>query len=94
MNIRHALAANIRSLRARKDISQQEVADAMRALGFTEWRRQTLGSAEHGSRRVSIEELFGLADVLGTTISQLVDPSPNGTVFFPNEQEVVSRVLL
>lgn len=66
------LARNLRAARAVADISQADVGARMRSLGFTEWRRQTMGNAEQGKRRVTAEEVFALSYVLETTIIRLV----------------------
>ena len=69
---RRTIAANIRAERARANISQDDLAEQMRDLGFPEWRRQTVGSSEHGRRRVSCEEAIGLAWILKTDITTLL----------------------
>ena len=69
------LAANLRAERARKHLGQEAVAERMRGLGFTNWKRQTLGSVENGSRRLLACEIFGLATVLGASIQTLMQTS-------------------
>jgi hypothetical protein len=67
------LARNIRSARARLGpLGQESLARRMRALGYSSWLRQTVSSTEKGKRRVSAEEIFGLALALQTTISGLM----------------------
>lgn len=68
---RSILAANIRAERARAALSQQEVADGMRELGFVGWFSQTLSKVECGDRRVLAEEILGLAQVLKTPVGAL-----------------------
>ena len=43
----------------------------MRALGYG-WWAQTVSSTEHGKRRPMAEEIFGLAQVPGTTVDDLM----------------------
>jgi hypothetical protein len=40
------LAANFRAARARAGLGQELVAARMRALGYSEWRYQTVGAVE------------------------------------------------
>ena len=90
MLISDALAANIRSMRARKRLGQADVSERMQALGFTVWRRQTVANVEQGKRRVTAEEVIALALIFGTTAGSLLDLSANGTVLFPCGQEVTT----
>jgi transcriptional regulator with XRE-family HTH domain len=68
------LARNIRAARSRVDIGQENLAARMRALGFSAWIRQTVGSTERGRRRPTAAEIAGLAFALQTTISRLLAP--------------------
>jgi transcriptional regulator with XRE-family HTH domain len=81
------LAANITRARAGRRLSQEQVAGAMRELGFG-WVRQTVTEAERNRRRIAAEELLGLSIVLKTELTMLVYPSPDdapfGTVKLPN----------
>jgi 8-oxo-dGTP diphosphatase len=47
----------------------------MRNLGFTAWRRQTVANVERGQRRLTAEEVFGLALALHSTIATLMAPT-------------------
>jgi transcriptional regulator with XRE-family HTH domain len=71
--LRSRLAANLRAARARADVGQEELAAAMRALGFDTWLRQTVSASEHEGRRILAEEIFGLASALGITPAKLMD---------------------
>lgn len=66
------ITANIRAQRAYKAIKQDEVVEGMHALGYTYWHRQTVGQVEHGKRHLLAAELFGLAQVLGTSVNRLL----------------------
>lgn len=68
------LARNLRAARSRIDIGQENVAVRMRALGYSAWIRQTVGSTERGKRRPTAEEIFALAIVLQTSITALMAP--------------------
>jgi len=63
---RDLIAANIRAYRARRAMSQREVADAMHAAGHYSWRGQVMSTVERGERRVSADEILALARVLNT----------------------------
>lgn len=67
------LAENARQFRSVLGHSQDDVAERMRALGH-EWSRQTVSDVERNVRNVTVDELLGLALVLGTPISELLDP--------------------
>jgi len=73
---REVLAQNIKAERGRAGLSQQDLAGRMRALGFSAWLHQTVGSTERGKRRLLVEELFGLALAIGTSMGTLLAPAP------------------
>jgi transcriptional regulator with XRE-family HTH domain len=74
------LARNLRAARSRIDIGQESVAARMRALGYTAWLRQTVGSTERGRRRPTAEEVFALAYVLQTSVPALMAPTAEDEV--------------
>jgi transcriptional regulator with XRE-family HTH domain len=86
-----AVARNVTAARARQRLSQEQVAEAMRDLGFG-WVRQTVTEAEKNRRRISIEELLGLSIALKTELTMLVYPSPDdapyGIVALPNGRRI------
>jgi transcriptional regulator with XRE-family HTH domain len=88
MDLRDALAANIRSMRARKQLDQETVAARMRDLGFATWTRQTVHATEKPVRRVTAEEIFALAQVLDVPVLGLLEMSSNGAVHFPSGHDV------
>lgn len=67
------LADNIAAARVRRRLQQQDLADRMRALGW-KWVRQTVGEVEKNKRRVTPDELVGLAASLETTVQYLMSP--------------------
>lgn len=81
MNINDALAANLRSMQARKRLQQSDVAERMSALGYS-WRRQTVSQVMRGERRVLAEEVYALALTLETTVSSLIEMPDDA--HFPN----------
>jgi transcriptional regulator with XRE-family HTH domain len=83
------LARNLRGFRSRRGVGQELLAAKMRALGFTAWRSSTVAKAEQGQRRITAEEVFGLADALGVTMRQLLAPQPDDKlVEFPSGDAV------
>lgn len=70
------LASNLRAARSRAGISQNELAERMRAAGFDAWISQTVSQSEQGRRRILAEEVSGLAKSLGTTAERLMSPLP------------------
>jgi len=69
------LARNIRAARSRLDINQESLAARMRALGYSAWLRQTVSDTERRRRRITVEEVFGLAWALETSIGSLMRPA-------------------
>jgi transcriptional regulator with XRE-family HTH domain len=90
------LTSNMRAARAAAQLSQADVGERMRELGFTSWLRQTMSTVENGKRRLTAEEVFALAFVLETTIARLVTPTADSPDFiaFPSGQSMhVSAVV-
>jgi len=83
------VAANIRAARSRKGLTQDALAARMRHLGFTAWLRQTVPSVEKGRRRVTADEILGLALALETTIPALMGATDmDDDVEIPNGQRI------
>ncbi len=79
------VAKNVRAGRARAGLEQEPLAARMRALGFDAWRRQTVAAVEKGTRRLTADEIFGLALALETRMSSLVEPaSGDGDIGLPS----------
>lgn len=64
---------NVKARRAQLRIDQESLAKRMCELGF-KWVRQTVGSVENGSRRLSVTELLGVSLALETSISAMSAP--------------------
>jgi transcriptional regulator with XRE-family HTH domain len=87
------LAENIRAARSRKRLGQADVVVRMRALGHDAWHRQTMGKVERGERRVTGEEILGLAYALETSIAALMMPAEEAKrVQFPGGEVSVMSV--
>jgi transcriptional regulator with XRE-family HTH domain len=84
------LARNLRAARAAANLSQEDVGERMRDLGFSSWVRSTMSLAEQGKRRVTAEELIGLMVVFEVDLTALAyPPSENQFVALPGGQEVM-----
>jgi transcriptional regulator with XRE-family HTH domain len=72
----NVVGRNISAARGRLQASQTSLAKRMRGLGFRAWQQQTVANVEKGKRRVTVEELVGLALALDVTMRQLLEPQP------------------
>lgn len=79
VDVHRMVGLNLRGLRGaeREDeneyITQEELAEEMRVLGFN-WERRHVGKIESGARRLQIDELFGLAEVFERSPLELLYP--------------------
>jgi transcriptional regulator with XRE-family HTH domain len=67
-NIIATLAANLRGLRAKKKISQKDLAE------ICGMNRTYVGSVERGERNVTLSSLEVLAKALGVSVPKLLTP--------------------
>lgn len=72
MPIADIVRENVAARRQIHEVTQAELAAAMRELGFVTWQRITVAEVESGKRRLRLEEIFGLAVLFGTGISGLL----------------------
>ena len=87
------LARRIRATRDAKRLSQESVATRMRALGFDWWTRQTVGSTEKPTRRVTAAEVVGLALALEVAVPWLLRAEPiDEAVAFPTGELRIESV--
>jgi transcriptional regulator with XRE-family HTH domain len=87
------IAENVRATRVRKQLLQSDVVARMRALGYGDWHRQTLGKVERGERKVSATEILGLALALGTNMGVLLGAPDNETVVELQDGQLEARDL-
>ena len=66
------LAFNLKRLRTTAGLSQEELADR---AGL---HRTYISSIERARRNVALENIFHIAEALGTTPAVLLEPIPNG----------------
>ena len=82
------IAANVRAERVRAGLKQADCAHRMQALGF-EWHTQTVSNVERGGRRLTAEEILGLALALEVPMSRLMRPDGHSEfVRLPAGQEI------
>ena len=74
------ISVNVREARLLAQMSQEEVAQGMKGLGF-KWTRMTVTEVEGAGRgrQVSIEEWLGLAEVFRLAAFQLLLPQEEST---------------
>jgi transcriptional regulator with XRE-family HTH domain len=66
-------AQNIQALRKRRRLSQKDITDRMNLLDHG-WHTPTVSQVEGAMRAVTVEELWGLALALETTITSILTP--------------------
>jgi transcriptional regulator with XRE-family HTH domain len=83
------LAGNVAAARIRLRISQESLAERMRALGLGNWRKQTVSELEAGRRAIRADELLPLSIGLDTTAAVLTTlPVGMTAAALPNGQPV------
>jgi transcriptional regulator with XRE-family HTH domain len=88
------IVRNLRAVRARKGLEQRDLVERMRALGFTNWHRQTLSRIEQGQRNLLAGELLGLVVALEVTMPRLLEPQPDDKLAaFPDDKPLPVRYL-
>lgn len=70
IEIRKVLAGNVRALRSRLDVSQEELAD------LCNLHRTYVGAIERGERNVTLSTLEVFSKALGVSIPKLLTPRP------------------
>jgi transcriptional regulator with XRE-family HTH domain len=68
------ISRNVVAARARLRLSQSSLAARMKALGYG-WYPQTVSAAERGERRLTADEVLGLALALETSVGRLMMPT-------------------
>jgi len=58
----------LRTARTKAGLSQQKVADALKAQGYTHLHQSNLAKVERGERPVRLAEAVAMAELFGTTV--------------------------
>ena len=66
----------IRDRRTTLGLSQASLANAMRALGYPNWRQAIVAKTEAAERPLRVNEITDLAHALGVTVGDLLAASP------------------
>jgi hypothetical protein len=86
------MRANIRAARSRLRITQAQVSQRMRVLGYR-WYPQTCGLVERNQRPLLADELAALALALETTVDVLALPPPGVTAVLFGDQPIPAQRL-
>ena len=88
---------NIRVYMRWRNLRQEDLAERMTVIGVgfdkkkggkTAWYRRTIGQMLNGHRRIDVDELFGLAVALETTVGALLSPHVDKVVNFDAEYRI------
>lgn len=87
------LAQNIKAARSRRALSEEDLAERMRNLGYSAWLRQTVASAERGEYSLAAEEVLGISVALYASVTTLMLPPADDPldVILPGGQAIHFR---
>jgi len=87
---RELVARNIRAARGAAALTQSDLSQRMRALGFTGWYPQAISLIEKNIRRPRLDEALGLTVALETQLDAIAYPPADWQhVSLPSGFEVV-----
>lgn len=89
--IRPAVGAQIKLIRTRLGLTQEDVAKRMGRYLGTPWHRQQVGIVESGQRALQIVDLMALAAVLDVPLTDILSPLLSCEVVFPTGERWDSR---
>jgi transcriptional regulator with XRE-family HTH domain len=92
VRVHEVAALTMRTLRLEYEMTQEGLAEAMRDLGFVAWKRITVAEIESFKRRLSLEELFGVAIVFGTDVVSMLSAYDKSEAIELNERHVLTAV--
>jgi transcriptional regulator with XRE-family HTH domain len=69
----------LREARTAAGLSQQKVADALRAQGYTAFMQTTIAKIERGVRPVRLDEAVAITALFGATVDTALRPQADGT---------------
>lgn len=71
-----AVAAQVKSLRAKQDWTQDDLAAKLREKGFPHWTRSVIAALESKNRQITLEDLIALAVVFNVPLADLIPAAP------------------
>jgi transcriptional regulator with XRE-family HTH domain len=92
MTVAELIGGNIYTLRRAIGLTQAELAEAMQAIGFDTWLRQTVAETEAGRRDITIEELVAIAAFFEMPLRALLI-SPGSLIEMPDGIDVGDRTI-
>jgi transcriptional regulator with XRE-family HTH domain len=72
----------LKSTRTAAGLSQQKVADALKAQGFTVFQQTTVAKIERGERPVRLDEAVAFAGLFGATLDVALGLKPDDSQSF------------
>ena len=87
------LAVNIKAAREDQHLSEEDLAERMRNLGYSTWLEQTVSDAEDGEYSLAAEEVLGISVALYVSVTTLMLPQGDDplAVALPSGQIVTLR---
>lgn len=70
----------LKGARAEAGMSQQKVADALRAQGYTHLHQSNFAKIERGERPVRLDEAVAMAELFGTTLDAALGLTAGATL--------------
>lgn len=68
------LAQNVKAAREYQNLSEDDLAERMRNLGYSTWLQQTVSSVELGEYSLAAEEVLGISVALYASVTALMLP--------------------
>jgi len=85
ITIAEVVARSLKHLREAAELTQEALAELMRRIGFVGWKRITVAEAEGGKRKLTIEEMMGVAVLFDVPVAYLL------TGLYPDEAVVLNE---
>ena len=69
------IGEQVHAARSRIGMSEEDLADRMRHLGYASWSHQTVSDAERGDHHLAAAEVLGISLALEVSVADLVLPT-------------------
>ena len=90
VTVTDVVAAAIRTIRDNAELTQAEMARLMVKAGFVTWKRITVAEVESGKRKLSIEEMMGVAALFDVPVAFLMTSTLPDQVVMLNERHLLT----